>query len=61
MTYIYTSYQFGSGRARSERVRVLVEELLCLAVRQRDGPHAPLVSPVILIGHSQGGAAVAQV
>jgi len=42
------SYKFGHDRGRSERVRQIYEELLCLN---------PRPAGVALVGHSQGGAA----
>jgi hypothetical protein len=42
------SYRYKSARGRSERVSVLLTELLCLRPRART---------VVLAGHSQGGAA----
>lgn len=44
------TYEFGSARGRSERVRTIYEELLCLD---------PKPDRVALVGHSQGGAASA--
>lgn len=44
------SYKFGSSRGRSERTKLIYEELLCL-------PHKPRLC--VLVGHSQGGAASA--
>ncbi|MDP2438773.1 MAG: alpha/beta hydrolase [archaeon] len=44
------SYRMGSQRSRAERVATVFEELLCLE---------PRPSIVALVGHSQGGAAVA--
>lgn len=42
------SYKLGQLRGRSERVKIIYEELLCL-------PRAP--SRIAFVGHSQGGAA----
>lgn len=55
------SYKYGSGRARSERVRIILESILIdmsqnlhrFPTHERPG--------YILIGHSQGGAAISQV
>eukprot|EP00658_Telonema_sp_P-2_P064676 TRINITY_DN5383_c0_g1_i1.p1 TRINITY_DN5383_c0_g1~~TRINITY_DN5383_c0_g1_i1.p1 ORF type:complete len:341 (+),score=59.47 TRINITY_DN5383_c0_g1_i1:198-1220(+) len=44
------TYAYGSARGRSERVRAIYEELLCLE---------PPAKRVVLVGHSQGGAAAA--
>lgn len=44
------TYEFGTARGRSERVRTIYEELLCLE---------PRPDRVALVGHSQGGAASA--
>jgi hypothetical protein len=53
------SYGFGPARSRSERVRILLEELLvCVSAPDWDRGGK---SGVFLIGHSQGGAASAQV
>ncbi len=48
------SYKFGSARSRSERVNIILQTLLSLACSE------PKPETVVLIGHSQGGAAVAQ-
>eukprot|EP00457_Paulinella_chromatophora_P011139 gb/GEZN01011265.1/.p1 GENE.gb/GEZN01011265.1/~~gb/GEZN01011265.1/.p1 ORF type:complete len:358 (+),score=27.46 gb/GEZN01011265.1/:64-1137(+) len=48
------TYEFQSQRSRAERSRILTEELLCITARYRP-------KQVVLVGHSQGGAAVAQV
>lgn len=50
------SYAYGPARGRSERVRIVLEELLIITSQT----HAHHRAPVVLIGHSQGGAAVAQ-
>jgi len=42
------SYRYGSERGRSERVRIIYEEIICLD---------PKPSTLVLVGHSQGGAA----
>src|SRR3990167_1094363 len=42
------SYEFGSQRGRAERVKLLFEEILSLAVKP---------DVIVLVGHSQGGAA----
>ena len=42
------TYKFGAHRGRAERVRMIYEELLCLN---------PKPEIIVLIGHSQGGAA----
>lgn len=42
------TYRFGAHRGRAERVRMIYEELLCLT---------PKPKTIVLIGHSQGGAA----
>jgi len=47
------TYAYGAARGRSERVCVVLESLLHLRSLHPD-------SRVVLIGHSQGGAAVAQ-
>jgi hypothetical protein len=53
------SYGFGAARSRSERVRILLEELLvCVSASDWDRGGK---SGIFLIGHSQGGAASAQV
>lgn len=51
------TYKHGERRARSERVNVLYEELLVLlsSFKQTVAP-----SRLVLVGHSQGGAAVAK-
>jgi hypothetical protein len=42
------SYRLGEARSRSERVRVLLEEILCMDPRPKK---------IVVVGHSQGGAA----
>lgn len=44
------SYSYNSSRGRSERVRILYEEIICLD---------PKPETLVLVGHSQGGAASA--
>jgi pimeloyl-ACP methyl ester carboxylesterase len=51
------SYIYGPARGRSERVRILQEELLLALLEHRD---AAMGRAVVLVGHSQGGAACAQ-
>eukprot|EP01094_Clydonella_sp_ATCC50884_P014814 TRINITY_DN25392_c0_g1_i1.p1 TRINITY_DN25392_c0_g1~~TRINITY_DN25392_c0_g1_i1.p1 ORF type:complete len:445 (-),score=107.56 TRINITY_DN25392_c0_g1_i1:76-1410(-) len=75
------SYRYGRGRGRSERVKMIYEELLCcpwvMTGRRADASHSRAASsaadsstgsstdsslsllPVVLVGHSQGGAASA--
>ncbi len=56
-------FQYGPARGRSERVRLLLEELLDLpptASRNAVVIGAEQRRPVVLIGHSQGGCASAQ-
>jgi pimeloyl-ACP methyl ester carboxylesterase len=48
------TYAFGPARGRSERVRTILEDLIALHGRP------PAVNTVLLVGHSQGGAACAQ-
>eukprot|EP01038_Epipyxis_sp_PR26KG_P007674 gene7674-10443_t len=46
-----STYKYGSARGRSERCKVILEEIIALR---------PQNSNIVLIGHSQGGAAAAQ-
>jgi predicted alpha/beta hydrolase family esterase len=50
-----TSYAFGAARGRSERLRLIQEEILVQVAAMGSLP-----SSVVLVGHSQGGAACAQ-
>jgi hypothetical protein len=54
------SYKFGPSRGRSERVKIILEELIYL-VGNSNIPASGDRHKVVLIGHSQGGAASAQV
>ena len=45
------SYTTNHQRSRAERVKVIYEELLCMRLTDK--------TPIILVGHSQGGAASA--
>lgn len=51
------AYAHGEPRARAERVKMLCEELIVLL--GRDGCHHGSAPSLALVGHSQGGAAVA--
>lgn len=53
------SYAFGPARGRSERVRLLQEEIL-LTLVGHSAAGFPRPARVVLVGHSQGGAAAAQ-
>ena len=54
------SYPFGPARGRSERVRILQEELLLALLEAQPQVDARMERAVVLVGHSQGGAACAQ-
>jgi pimeloyl-ACP methyl ester carboxylesterase len=56
------TYRYGSARGRSERVRALYEELICLSgeeCRCEQRGDVQRRRRVVLVGHSQGGAASA--
>jgi hypothetical protein len=59
------SYKYGPTRGRSERIRIVMDEIVyCMgevARNRRDQSTEPSDLNFVLVGHSQGGAAISQV